>query len=135
MKKIRITYWIFTGLLAAMMLFSAIPNIMATKQSVDIITTHMGYPEYFIVFIGIAKLLGVVAIVMPGVPRLKEWAYAGFTFDLVAVIYSFIALGDPIASWSPMFIFFIILAGSYLSYHRLKKAKYQEGLHAVATIA
>ena len=77
MKKTKIIYWIFTGLLAAGMLLGSIPDIMSTPEAVAIVTTHLGYPAYFIPFIGVAKLLGAVAILIPGFPRIKEWAYAG----------------------------------------------------------
>ena len=72
MKKTKTIYWIFTGLLAVLMLVSSIPDIMVVPQAVDMITTHLGYPRYFIPFIGVAKFLGVIAIVVPGFPRLKE---------------------------------------------------------------
>jgi DoxX-like family len=122
MKKTNTIYWIFTGLLAVLMLFSSIPNIISTTQSVDLVTTHLGYPAYFIPFIGVAKLLGVIAILIPGFPRLKEWAYAGFVYDLTAALYSSIAVGDPAGKWAPLFIGFIIIACSYIFYHRKVKA-------------
>ncbi len=60
MKKINTFYWIFTGLLSLGMLFSALPNIMVNEQSIEIFK-HLQYPEYLIRFVGIAKLLAVVA--------------------------------------------------------------------------
>ncbi len=77
------------------MIFSAIPDLMVTPQAVDIVSTQLGYPEYFIRFIGIAKLLGAIAILIPGYSRLKEWAYAGLFFDLIGATYSSIAIGYP----------------------------------------
>jgi uncharacterized membrane protein YphA (DoxX/SURF4 family) len=122
MKKTKIIYRVFTGLLAALMLFSSIPNIISNPQSVDLITKHLGYPAYFIPFIGVAKLLGVVAILIPGFPRLKEWAYAGFMFDLIAAIYSSISVGDAFANWAPMLIGPALIACSYIFYHKKLKA-------------
>ena len=90
MKKINITYWIITAIFAAFMLFSAIPDILVAPDAVAMVT-GLGYPKYFIPFIGVAKLLGVVAILIPGFTRLKEWAYAGLFFDLVGATYSAIA--------------------------------------------
>jgi len=72
MKKINIYYWIITGLFAAFMLSSAIPNIMVSPEWVTIIT-GLGYPKYFIPFIGVAKLLGIIVILIPGNSRIKEW--------------------------------------------------------------
>ncbi|MDP4263702.1 MAG: DoxX family protein [Bacteroidota bacterium] len=118
MKKIKITYWIVTGLFAAFMIFSAIPDMMSTPEAVAIVTTHLGYPVYFIPFIGVAKLLGAVAILIPGFPRIKEWAYAGLAFDLIGAAYSSIKVGDPVSGWSFMFLPLIFLAASYIFYHK-----------------
>lgn len=123
MKRTKIIYWIFTALLAALMLFSGITGILLTPESIDLITTHLGYPTYFIQLIGLAKVLGAVAILIPGFPTIKEWAYAGFTFDLIGAIYSSIAVGDSASSWMPMFIFILILAGSYVFYHKKLSAE------------
>ncbi len=121
MRRTNILYWVFIGLLAALMLFSAIPNIISNAQSVELISKHLGYPAYFIPFIGVAKLLGVIAILLPGFPRLKEWAYAGFMFDLVAAIYSSIAVGDAVANWLPMIIGPVLIGLSYFFYHKKLK--------------
>ncbi len=122
MKKINITYWIFTGLLLALMLMSGIQNLLSTGPSVKLISGQLKYPEYFIPFIGLAKTLGAVAMLIPGYPRIKEWIYAGFTFDLTAALYSTIAVGESVANWWPMLLFFVILAGSYIYYHKRLKA-------------
>jgi uncharacterized membrane protein YphA (DoxX/SURF4 family) len=117
MKKTKIIYWIFTGLLAALMLMSSIPNIMVTPESVAMFQ-HLQYPVYLIPFIGVAKLLGVVAILVPGYPRIREWAYAGFTFDLAGAMYSSISVGDPASSWMFLFIGFALIAVSYIFNHK-----------------
>ena len=90
MKKTKIFYWIITGLFAAFMLFSAIPDIMVVPDAVTMIT-GLGYPKYLIPFLGVAKLLGSITILIPGFNRLKEWAYAGLFFDLAGATYSAIA--------------------------------------------
>jgi len=69
------------------MLFSAIPDIMVAPDAVTFMNT-LGYPKYIIPFLGVAKLLGVIAILVPGFPKLKEWAYAGLFFDLAGACYS-----------------------------------------------
>jgi hypothetical protein len=121
MKKIKIIYWIFTILFGGFMLFSSIPDILKAPSAVELITTHLGYPAYFIVILGVAKLLGSIAILIPGSPRVKEWAYAGLTFDLIAALVSFIAVGDPPAKWAFMVVFLILPAGSYYFYHKKLK--------------
>lgn len=119
MKKTKILYWVFTGLILALMIFSAISTFIPNPQG-DMIAKHIGYPLYIFKFLAVAKILGAVAILVPGYPRLKEWAYAGFFFDLAGATYSFIAVGDPAANWAPNFIFIALLFGSYICYHKLK---------------
>lgn len=75
-KNLNLWYWIVTGLFAAFMAFTAIPDIMMSPDAVNMIT-GLGYPDYFIPFIGVAKLLGAIAILIPNFDRVKEWAYAG----------------------------------------------------------
>lgn len=94
MKKLNTFYWLSTALFSAFMLLSAIPNAMADSESVTFIT-QLGYPVYFIPFIGVAKILGAITILIPGIPRLKEWAYAGLFFDLIGAMYSLFCVGTP----------------------------------------
>ncbi|MEO5570622.1 MAG: DoxX family protein [Bacteroidia bacterium] len=125
MKKINILYWVFTGTFGAFMLFSAIPDIMNTKEAVDFMTGLLGYPKYFTPFIGVAKVLGVAGILIPGYPRIKEWAYAGLAFDLIGATYSVIAVGSPVSGWIVMVLFLVWEALSYIFYH--KKLKLSNG--------
>ena len=123
MKKIKITYWIFTALLAVLLLMSSIPDIICVPDAVTMVSTHLGYPVYIIRFLGVAKLLAAIAILYPGFPRLKEWAYAGFFFDLTGALYSAICVGDPIGKTIIGFIIcYAILFGSYIFYHKKSKA-------------
>ncbi|MFJ7932146.1 DoxX family protein [Peribacillus sp. NPDC096448] len=121
MKKIKIIYWIFTGLLVALMVLGSIPDIMSVPDAVALFN-HLGYPTYLLPFIGIAKLLGVVAILIPGFPRIKEWAYAGFVFDLTGAMYSSISVGDPVSGWLIFIIGYILIAGSYIYHHKILKS-------------
>ncbi len=111
-------YWIVTGLMAAFMLMASIPDILRIPQAVEIFT-HLGYPTYLLPFIGIAKTLGVVAVLLPGgFLRLKEWAYAGLVFDLIGALYSHISVGDPPTAWVMPGIGLILVAGSYSLYRQ-----------------
>lgn len=124
MKKTNTIYWILTGLAAAMMLLSSIPNILSVPDAVDLVIHHLGYPTYFLPMIGVAKLAGAIAIVVPGFPRIKEWAYAGLIYDLSAAIYSSISVGDSAGKWMPIFVPIILIASSYIYYHkRLAESK------------
>lgn len=124
MKKTKILYWVFTGLFSALMLSSAIPNIISTPESIAFVSGKLGFPQYFIPFIGVAKLLGVIGILVPGYPRIKEWAYAGLTYDLLAATYSVFSVGGSIIEGLPMLFFLLLPAGSYFFYHKkLKESK------------
>ncbi len=116
-KRIKITYWIFTGLFSAFMLMASIPDILIVPEAITTFK-HLGYPTYLLPFIGIAKVLGVVAVLVPGFPRIKEWAYAGLFFDLCGALYSGIAVKDPISGIAPAVIGLILFAGSYIFYHK-----------------
>ena len=127
MKKTTITYWILTGLFAFVMLGSAIPDILIIPEAVTGFR-EMGYPAYLIPFLGWAKLLGVVAILTPGFPRLKEWAYAGLFFDLLGATYSVLSIGKPLSAWSPMLVIIGLGIGSYVFYHKKQKTASQRGV-------
>lgn len=119
-NKIKIAYWIVTVLFAGFMLFSAIPDILLTPDVIKFIV-DLGYPLYFIQFIGIAKALGAIVILIPGFPRIKEWAYAGLVFDLVAAMYS-IAATSGAATSMPILLFLAFAFASYFLYHKTLKA-------------
>jgi len=123
MKKTTILYWVFTSLFALMMLSSAIPDVLSMPLAIKGMHQDLGYPIYFIPFIGIAKVLGVVAILIPGYHRLKEWAYAGLVFDLIGATYSIIAAGQPAGSWAFMILPLSLAAASYIFYHKRLKAR------------
>ncbi len=117
MKKTNIIYWISTGLFAAFMIMTAMPNVLMTEESVTFMTA-LGYPEYIIPFLGIAKILGSIAILVPGFPRIKEWAYAGLFFDLSGATYSVVAKDGFDPSMLFMVLPFALFALSYIFYHK-----------------
>ena len=117
MKKTKTVYWIITGLMAAFMLMASIPDVLRIPEAVAMLT-HLGYPEYLLPFIGVAKILAVLAILIPGFPGLKEWAYAGLVFDLVGAWYSHVAVGDPASVWIFALIGLLMVSGSYFLYRK-----------------
>ncbi|GAB2699954.1 DoxX family protein [Mucilaginibacter koreensis] len=131
MKKLNALYWSLTGLFAFVMLGSAIPNILMVEMSVKGFA-EISLPAYLLPFLGVAKALGVIAILVPGLPRLKEWAYAGLTFDLIGAIYCVAASGKPASNWAPMFIFIALAAGAYIVYHKREKTRLQAKVAAPA---
>ena len=88
-----IVYWVATSLLAIGMLQSGIFAVIKAKIWVDLITS-LGYPVYFLYILGIWKILGVIAILVPKFRLVKEWAYAGFFFAMTGALVSHLAVGD-----------------------------------------
>lgn len=100
------------------MFSTAIPNIILEAGSVELIQDQLHYPEYFLPFIGVAKVLGVIGILIPGYPRVKEWAYAGLFFDLAGATYSVIATFGLRPDMAGMLPIFGLFALSYIYYHK-----------------
>ena len=120
MKRTKILYWVFTILFAGLMLFSAIPNAITDANSIKFMHDMLGYPVYFIAFIGYAKIAGVIAILIPGLNKIKEWAYAGLFFDLAGAVYSGIAVAA--GKVDPMMITMLIwIVPGILSYYYWNK--------------
>ena len=121
-KKTNILYWVFTGLFGFFMLGSAIPDLLVMQMAVDGFA-EMGLTKALVPFLGVAKLLGVLAILVPGYPRIKEWAYAGLIFDLIGAIYLIACTGKSAENWIPVFLPMIIGFLSYYYYHKRLKQK------------
>lgn len=118
MKTTNILFWTFTGLFSFLMLGSAIPDVLLQDMAVQGMHGELGYPVYFIPFIGLLKCLGVIAILVPGYPRLKEWAYAGLFFDLLGATYSILASGAPAANAAFMIMPVSLAVLSYVFYRK-----------------
>ena len=111
----KVLYRTVTGLTAVLMLLASIPDILQIPEAVSIFA-RLGYPRYLLPFLGTAKALGVAAIIVPGLPRLKEWAYAGLVFDLLGAVFSHLSVGDPPPAWIPAAVALLLVGGSYLLY-------------------
>jgi hypothetical protein len=94
-KRNKIIYWISTIWLALGMLSTGAVQLFKVKEEVDFIIA-LGYPAYFLPILGTWKILGVVAVLIPKFPLLKEWAYAGFFFAMSGAIFSHIAAGSSV---------------------------------------
>ena len=123
MKKIKIIYWILTGLFAAFMIFSAIPDALQTEEAIKFMHDMLGYPVYIVPFLGVVKILGAVVILIPGFNQIKEWAYAGLMFDLIGATYSVIANGATFSQWCFMILPLTVGALSYIYHHKKIKAE------------
>ena len=112
MKTRTIAYWITTGLLAFAFLAGGLFD-MSGSPEVAASLAHLGYPAYFATLLGAWKVLGGLAIVVPGMPRLKEWAYAGMVFDLTGAVVSHVAVGDAVAQLVAPVVLLGIVAASW----------------------
>lgn len=92
-KRNKIIYWIATIWLSLGMVSSGIVQLLKVKEEVDMFT-HLGYPIYFLTLLAVWKFLGVIAVLIPKFPLLKEWAYAGFFFAMSGAVISHLVLGD-----------------------------------------
>jgi uncharacterized membrane protein YphA (DoxX/SURF4 family) len=102
-KRNKIIYWIATLWLSLGMISTGVIQILKQKEgqgALDSIT-HLGYPDYILTILGVWKILGVVAILIPRMPLVKEWAYAGFFFVMTGAMYSHLAVGDPLSAIFP----------------------------------
>lgn len=120
MKKITRGYWIVTGLMVAFMLLGAGLDVSQAPDAVALIG-HLGYPAYFVPFIGVMKIAGVITVLLPGLPKLKQWAYAGLTFDTAGALFSHVATGDAPSQWFPALLGLGLVLGSYALYTRRSK--------------
>jgi hypothetical protein len=136
MKKTKIIYWVVTGLFSLFIISTAIPNIIKDAASIDLISKQLGFPEYMIPFLGVAKLLGAIVLLVPGFPRLKEWAYAGIFFDLAGATWAAIALWgfQPIAIAS-FTVFIGAEMASYFLYHKVQSQSAKSSASAVEPVA
>ena len=107
-----------TVLLSLMMLMGAFMELSFNPEAVATIT-GLGYPMYFIVIIGVAKLLGVIGIWQKWVPFLREWAYAGFFIDFTGALASHLFHGDGPEKYSAAILALILVTLSYWSYRKL----------------
>ena len=109
----KIAYWVTTGLVGVLSIFAAYAYLSGSPQAVQGFT-HVGYPQQLRVILGIAKFLGALTLVVPGVPKLKEWAYAGFTFAWSsAFVAHYLAKDGPMAY--TLLVLLALLAVSYVT--------------------
>jgi uncharacterized membrane protein YphA (DoxX/SURF4 family) len=114
-KRNKIIYWIATSWLALGMVSTGVVQLLKTKDGqggVGMIT-HLGYPVYLLTILGAWKILGVIAVVIPKFPLLKEWAYAGFFFVMTGAIFSHLAMNDSVKEMLPGLLLLILVIISW----------------------
>ncbi len=113
MKKDKIIYWVSTGVIGAMMLFSGY-SYFTNPQIVEGFK-HMGFPDFFRVELGIAKIIGALILLIPQIPtKIKEWAYAGFIITFVSASIAHINAGDPTPNViTPLVMLVVLLVSNF----------------------
>lgn len=118
MKRDKVIYWIATGLVALMLAFSGTMYFISPDMKQAFV--HLGFPDYFRIELGIAKLLAVPVLLLPAISsRLKEWAYAGVGIDFMSAAIAHASSGDPVSAIAPPLVFLVFLIVSYVYYHKL----------------
>ena len=112
-KRNKIIYWVATIWLALGMVSTAIVQMLKTKEEAEMMA-HLGYPLYFLTILATWKFLGVIAVLVPRFPLLKEWAYAGFFFAMSGAIVSHLACKDaPMDYFGPTLLIVLTLLSWY----------------------
>ena len=109
----KVIYWVATGLVALSAVFAGVNYLSGGQQAVQGFA-HVGYPQQLRVLLGIAKLLGGITLIVPGLLKLKEWAYAGFTFAWVAAVVAHHLAKDGAVAFIPL-ILLVLLSISYFT--------------------
>jgi hypothetical protein len=109
----KIAYWVTTGLIAAMSAFAAFAYLSGSPQAVEGFA-HVGYPQQLRIILGIAKGLGAIILLVPGLARLKEWAYAGFTFAWISAFIAHYLAKDGPKAFMPL-VLLLLLIISYVT--------------------
>jgi uncharacterized membrane protein YphA (DoxX/SURF4 family) len=118
-KRTKAIYWISTLWLALGMLATGTLQLFRAKAEGALAPpgvygiTHLGYPIYFLTILGVWKILGVVAVLIPKFPLLKEWAYAGFFFVMTGAAFSHIAVADPTKELVPSLLLLVLTVVSW----------------------
>jgi hypothetical protein len=112
MKGKNIAYWVTTGVIVLLMLSGGVMQVMRRPDAVEGIV-RLGYPAYFVVVLGAWKILGSVALALPKMPLVKEWAYAGFFFDLTSAAISHAAMSSSIGNVIGPLVFVGFLIASW----------------------
>ena len=120
MKKDNIFFWITTGIVSVMMLFSAFNYL--TNEAMKEAFVHLGFPSYFRIELAIAKILGAIVLILPSIPQqLKEFAYFEFAITLVSAFIAHLSSGDPFSVAFMPLVFLVILVVSYIYFHKTRK--------------
>lgn len=114
MKKITITYWVTTSIIALMMLFSGVMYLTSPEAKDGF--AKVGFPDFFRIELAFAKIIGAILLIVPTYWRIKEWVYAGFGIVFISAVIAHISIGDTFGHTMMPAIFAGILVVSYITY-------------------
>jgi hypothetical protein len=122
-KKIKIAYWLVLVLLTVGILLSAVPSVLKLPYAVAHFCNVLKLPEYLLVFTGLLKLVGLIILYLPNYTKLKEWTFAGFTFDLIGAWYCNSMALNSFTATIPIIMYVVILFTLYYLYNKLNTSK------------
>jgi DoxX-like family len=132
-KALIVGFWIVTALFCLQMSFTAYAQLRLPQVAETF--THLGFPDYFRVELSWAKLLGVLLVLAPVPPRLKEWAYAGFAINIGSALIAHVAVGDGPEAWGWAVATSVLWGLSYYFWRRLQPAPLNASLRAADSAA
>ena len=112
MKLKTVSYWLTTAFVTLILGISGGMSI-AHAASIMKALKHLGYPDYFANILGVGKVIGLIVFLAPGMPRLKEWAYAGFSITVLSACYSHFSSGDGLLALEPLLTFAALVASYF----------------------
>jgi len=125
LKGISVGYWVTHGLFSLWMLFTAYAEVAIAPARAEFV--QMGIPDYLRVELSIAKVIGVLVLLLPVSPRLKEWAYAGFAINLVSAVVAHLAIGEGPAKYMWAVVAALLLAACYFFWRKREVRTYEVG--------
>lgn len=122
MKKNNIIYWTTNGIIASMMLFSVFGYFTNSDMKASFV--HLGFPDYFRIELGVLKILGAFALLLPMVSeKIKSFAYFGFALTFISAIIAHLSVGDPVSATTMPIVFLILLVVSSHYHSKVKTQK------------
>lgn len=120
-KTINILYWTVLAIFSLFTLMDAMGGLVQAKEGIKALN-ELGYPIYLLRFFGVLKILGIIALVAPGFPRLKEWTYAGFAFNFIGAFFSWANVGNTTNMIFPVIALILLLLCYFLWKRRMQLA-------------
>lgn len=113
-KKRVVGYWLLTGVVVLALVGGGVADLLRAPTALKIVVQTLHYPPYLLTILGVAKLIATAVLLAPGLPRLKEWAYAGVEIDMVGAAASHVLAGDAWTAAIPPVVVGLLALGSWV---------------------